>query len=137
MSLGRIPSKQLGASGASVSSLIEESVPCDSSVYLGSAVYMDAGVAKNAIANDVNKAKVIGVCVAKLSSTVCNIALNGLTGELYTGLDDKKYLFLSATVAGGLQQVPVSGAGQYIVPIGQPFTAKRVKINIQFSMQRA
>lgn len=135
--VARVPSKQLGFSGASVPSTTIDDIDCDISVFVGAVVYMDGGVAKNAIANDSNKSKPMGICVAKASSVKCSILLSGVTDELYSGLDDKKFLFLSDAVAGNFTAVPVTTAGNYLVNIGQPFTDKRVKVNIMPSYIRS
>lgn len=102
-------------------------VPCDSSVYIGAAVVMQAnGVAKNAIATNYADSNVIGIAESKTSSTLCDIRFFGATSAIFNNLDVAQEYYLSDTIPGGLvptAQAPLT-TGHIRIKLGQPFSSK-------------
>jgi len=99
-------------------------VPCETSVFVGAVVRMSSGTAVNAIANSWTNANLIGVVESKVSSTVCNIRVTGVTeGTVYSGLDETEEYFLSASNAGYMTVTPPSVTGQVKIRVGQPYDA--------------
>jgi hypothetical protein len=104
--------------------VILTNVACDPTVYVGAWVRMDGtGTAYNALADSMANSNVIGLCEAKVTSTLCNIRVSGISEAIYTGLDVTKNYYLSPTVAGGHQTTAPSVTGQIRLALGQPFSA--------------
>jgi hypothetical protein len=99
-------------------------VPCEASVYVGAVVIMKAiGEAKNALADNISNANVLGICESKSSATVCNVRVLGKSESIFTSLDVTKEYFLSPTVPGAIQTTIPTNVGEVVVKIGQPFSA--------------
>ncbi len=114
----------VGATG-----LVLKGVPCDASVYAGAAVYLNGAVAYNALADDAATSNVIGIVERKISSTLCDIRVSGVTPALFVGLDETKDYNLSATVPGGITTVVPTTSGYIWIKLGQPYgTTKFVMI---------
>lgn len=106
------------------------SVPCEASVFVGSAVIMQAsGIAKNGLADSLANSNIIGIVESKTSSLVCNIRVLGVSGSLFVGLDVTKEYYLSETVLGGISTVPPVNSGSVILKIGQPYSATEMLVN--------
>jgi len=104
--------------------VVLKDVPCDLSVYIKSAVRMDAlGIAYNALADILSNSNVIGIVESKPTTTTCNIRVLGTSTTIFTGLDVTKEYYLSASVAGGLTVSPPTASGNVRLKIGQPFSA--------------
>lgn len=99
-------------------------VDCESSVYVGAAVIMQAsGIAKNGIATSLAESNIIGVVESKGSISKCNIRLIGQTGDIFTGLDVTKEYYLSASTPGAITTTIPTTSGHVVLRIGQPFSA--------------
>lgn len=110
--------------------LVLKDVPCDSTVYVKAAVRMNgSGVAFNALADSKANSNVIGIVQAKSSSTLCDIRVTGVTPSIFTGLDETKEYFLSATVDGEITTTVPTGTGEVVLILGQPFSATRFMVN--------
>ena len=104
--------------------IVLNNVPCESSVFVGAAVYMQAsGIAKNAIATSIGQSNVIGIIQEKPELNLCNIRVIGVTPPVFTGLDVSKEYFLSDSVAGGVVTIAPSLSGHIVLRIGQPYSA--------------
>ena len=127
-SLGKkilVDSNTLG--GANV---VLPNVPCLSSVYVGSAVIMQAsGIAKNGLADSLANSNIIGIVESKSSSTVCDIRVLGVSSPLFIGLDVTKEYYLSESVDGDLSVSPPVASGSVILKIGQPFSETEMLVN--------
>jgi hypothetical protein len=115
---------------------IIESVPCDSTVFIGAVVRMNSGTAVNAIADSSTNSKVVGICVAKTSSTVCNIQVCGATSGIFGGLTDNNY-FLSESTAGQITTTAPTGSGEIVIHIGRSLTSSRLVIQVGTQIRRA
>jgi len=104
---------------------------CDSSVFEGAFVYVDSGVAYNAIATGILTSRVIGVVESKSDSTTCDIRVAGLVEDILTGLDDNVNYFLSSTVAGTIGTTVVTGSGNVLLKIGRPITSTIFLLGIE------
>lgn len=128
MGKARIPSKQTGITASNV---LLQGVSCNSNVYIGSAVYMNAsGVAQLALANDVATSNIIGICEHKATAgaTLCDIRVLGVTKNIFSGLDVTKNYYLSDTVAGGIQTSPPTTSGHIMLKIGQPYSSTELLV---------
>jgi len=115
------------AGGANV---VLEDVPCEASVYVGSAVIMQAsGIAKNGLADSIANSNILGIVEAKNDTELCNIRVLGVSLSIYTGLDVTKEYFLSATVAGEITTIIPTTSGNVILKLGQPFSATEFLMN--------
>jgi hypothetical protein len=74
---------------------IKKAVTCHASVFEGAIVYIDGGIVRNCLANDINTSKAMGVCIRKRSSTVCDVRITGITEEVFSGLLENQRYFLS------------------------------------------
>lgn len=123
-------SRATAASAGSLTGILLIDIPCDSSVYVKAAVYMDSGgTAFNALGDSTSTSNVIGLVESKSSSTLCDIRVSGTTPANFTGLDTTKEYFLSDTVAGEITDVAPSGTGHVILRVGQPLSATRFVVN--------
>ncbi len=112
-------------------------VDCDSTVYVGAAVYMSVGgVALNGLADDITTSNIIGLVIAKSSSTKCDIRVAGVSEEIYSSLNMIKEYFLSDTVAGELTLTVPSTSGHVVVVIGKPFTDKTLHVKSELRVIR-
>ena len=99
----------------------------------GQAVYLDqtTGAAYPAVASGTeNESHVIGF--ANETQTVGNqiqILVAGVFG--LTGLDVGDYYYLSATTPGAITNVAPSGAGKYVVSVGQAVSSTRFSIQLE------
>lgn len=130
MAVSKVPSKQLGFKNATSSSNILLDTPCDISVYIGAAVYLDSGIIRNAIATSESSSYVIGFCYNKSSSASCDVILSGISAEIFASLDTSKIYFLSDTVAGGIQDSPVIVASNYLISLGKPLSDQKLVVKI-------
>lgn len=106
-------------------------VVCDSSVVVGDIVYMDAGgTAFRAISSSVSTSAVIGICIAKASSTSCTVQVTGYTPSIFGGLIPGQTYFLSNTVLGQLTSTYPTTANHVIAPVGIAYTSTQLIINI-------
>lgn len=105
-------------------------VPCDASVYVGAAVIMNSfGVAQNALADNEVNANVIGIVVAKTTTTLCTIRFLGVTeGNIFVGLDVTKEYYLSDVTPGLITTVPPTLPGTVLLRVGQPFSATQLLV---------
>lgn len=104
---------------------IIDGVACEPDVFVGALVRMESDIARNALADDESNANVLGIVEAKSGTTVCVIRFFGLSGEIYTGLDETKEYFLSDTDAGEMITTPPTASGHIVLKIGQPFSSTR------------
>lgn len=117
--------------------LLLKGVPCDASVYAGAAVYLSGAVAYNALATSETTANVVGIVERKINSTLCDIRVTGLSLAHYSGLDESKEYYLSATVAGEITTVIPTTSGHIFLRIGQPFGGTKLVINKGMPVKRA
>jgi len=110
---------------------------CDISVYEGSFVYIESGIALNGLADDISTSRVIGVVEFKSSTTTCDIRIGGITEELFSGLDDNNNYFLSPTVVGGITLTAPTTSNNVVVKIGNPISDKIMLLGIQLKVIRA
>jgi hypothetical protein len=109
--------------------IVLTNVPCESSVYIGAAVFMQSnGIAKNAIATSLTESNIIGIVEAKPGLNVCNIRVLGVTPDIFTGLDVSLEYFLSDTIPGGLQTSVPTTSGHVVLRVGQPFSDKSLLV---------
>lgn len=109
--------------------LVLFNVACDTSVYVGAVVYLDAtGTAYNALATNISTSNFIGVVVNKPSSALCDIRVSGTTPSLFLGLDPSKEYFLSATVAGEISTTIPTASGHVRIKVGQPYSSIKLVV---------
>lgn len=117
------------AASVSSANAILTNVACDATVYAGAAVRLESGTAYNALADSLTNSNIIGIVDSKVSATICNIRLSGTTdGNQFTGLDETKEYYLSATIAGAITDVPPSATGNILLRVGQPFDSQNMVV---------
>lgn len=114
-----------------------ENVTCDPSVYIGAVVRMNGSTAINALADSTTNSAVIGICVSKPSSTLCNIQTCGFTDNILSGLTVGTRYFLSHTVAGKLTTTIPTGTGTIVLFIGKALTSQQLIIQIGPGIRRS
>lgn len=103
-------------------------IPCDPSVYVSSAVYINqTGTVFPALATSENTSNVLGI-VESINGNLCNIRLFGISKDLFSGLDVTKQYYLSSSVPGGLTDTPPSDNNSYKVVIGIPVDDKKLLV---------
>lgn len=107
-------------------------VACDSSVYVGAAVYLiiSNGSVKafNAIATTPETSNVFGIVESKPSSNICKIRFGGITESIFVNLNLAQEYYLSDLIAGHIvseDNQPVQ-IGSVLVKIGQPYSSSRM-----------
>ncbi len=111
---------------------------CDSTVFVGAVVYFRSnGLLYNALADDITTSNVIGICTKKGTTTTCDVRVNGVTGELFTGLDVTKQYYLSDINEGRLSTTIPTDSGHVVMNIGQPMTDKKLVVNRKLVTVRA
>jgi hypothetical protein len=103
-------------------------VDCDVTVYVSALVRMQGGIAVNALADSSDNANVIGIVEEKSSTTKCVIRFLGVTGQIFTGLDETKEYYLSDVIAGLLTTTIPVASGHVVLKIGQPFNDKQLLV---------
>lgn len=104
--------------------IVIQNVPCESSVFIGAAVYMQgSGVAKNAIATSLTESNVIGFVESKSDLNTCNIRVLGVTPSIFAALDTSKEYFLSDSIAGQIVDAGPVTSGHILLKLGQPFSS--------------
>jgi len=102
-------------------------VSCQSSVFVGAAVYMTSGgVATNAIATSLTESNVIGIVEAKATLNECTIRVSGTTESIYSSLDVTKEYFLSDSVAGEMITIIPTASGHIVLRLGQPYSEEQL-----------
>lgn len=110
---------------------------CASSVYVGAVVRMSGTTVVNALADSGTNSRVIGICVAKSSSTLCTVQFCGFTDTIFTGLSANTNYFLSESTLGGITTTPPTGSGEIIIHIGRTLTSSQLVIQIGTQVRRA
>jgi hypothetical protein len=124
MSYQDVPSLTGGATEAT--NIIILNVPCTTSVAVGDVVYINpSNIADQALADTVASANALGTCEVKISTTVCNVRVLGVTGTFYTGLDPTLEYYLSDVTPGAITTTPPTLPGHVVLKIGQPFSDTR------------
>jgi len=101
-------------------------VSCDTDVYVGAAVYRLGGVAKNGIATSSATSNIIGIVESKQTANICTLRVAGVTGDIFSGLDETKEYYLSDTVPGLISTAAIQNITGYIVlKLGQPYDSGR------------
>lgn len=119
-------------------SILLPAVPCESLALVGHWVRMNgSGIAIRAQADSTVNSNVLGVIVAKLSATSCNVRVLGVTTEIFSGLDETLEYYLSETVAGEMETFPPTGPGSIILKLGQPFSMTRFFVHKGIRIRRA
>lgn len=115
-----------------------ENATCDSTVSVGNAVRMDSGSGSvvNALANNITNANVIGICISKSSSTICNVQITGVTSGVFSLLNLSKNYFLSDSTPGGLSINPPTASGSIVLIVGKPYTTTRMIIHLGNPIRR-
>lgn len=114
-----------------------KNVPCDVSVFVGAAVIIPGGTALNGKADTYANSLIKGFCVSKISDTLCNVRVGGISETIFALLDPTRKYFLSETNAGEITTTPPTGAGHFIAPVGRPFDGERLIVEIGNRIQRA
>lgn len=106
------------------------SVPCDSTVIVTDAVKMVGGVAFKATADSVANSNVIGIVQKKITPTLCDIRVSGVTPSIFSGLDESEEYVLSATTSGEVikQSVATYSTGNIVLRVGQPYSATELLV---------
>lgn len=123
---------------AKESGVVIFNVPCETTVFVKAVVQMQAsGIVKNALADSLANSVVLGICIAKQTTTLCTVRLSGVTETVFTGLDVLEEYFLSETTAGEITTTPPTGSGEIVLKIGIPFSATRLVIDKGNRFERA
>lgn len=101
---------------------------CTVAEVVGNPVYLySGGSVRNAIASDIDKARVVGVVVEKLSGIECIVRKIGEAN--ISGLTAGNDYFLSEVTAGELTLFPPTGLGSFVVRICHCISSDRVYID--------
>lgn len=127
-----------GSGGGSSGDNTITGVTCDSTVAIGNVVRMNGSTAVNALADSLTNSRIIGICVAKASSTECSIQVTGFTASgVLSGLSINTDYFLSEATPGAITTTPPTGSGNTVTFIGRAYTANEFVINIGIPLIRA
>lgn len=108
--------------------IVDANVPCNSSVSIGDWVVMDSGgIAQKASASSLATSNVFGLVGTKLTSTLANVLIVGVSSALFTSLDLTKEYYLSET-PGEMTTTPPSSPGSVVLKLGQPYSSTRFVI---------
>lgn len=122
---------------SNTSGIILKNVDCVPSVFVGAVVRISGSVAVNALADSIANSNVLGICVSKSSSVLCDIRVSGLTESVLSGLNEANEYYLSDTVAGELTTtIPVT-TNHVVFKIGVPFNATQLVIDKGTRMVRS
>lgn len=114
-----------------------ENVTCDASVSVGSVVRMNGSTVVNALADSETNSQVIGICVSKSSSTICNVITCGYTGNIFSSLVQSSTYFLSDSVAGEITSTPPTNSGSYVIKIGKTQNGQNLIIQHERIVKRS
>lgn len=117
--------------------VVISNVPCDSTVIEGDIVIMVSGVAFQADASTIETSNAVGIAENKLSSTLCDIRVIGVTADIYSGLDTTKDYYLSDTQPGKLTIIPPTASGTVLLRMGQAFTSTSFLVNKSLRVLRS
>lgn len=119
--------------GSSGDSGLLVDIACDSSVSVGSWVYLDdTGTAYNGKADLWSTSNVIGIVLSKPTETKCNIKCSGVTTDIFTGLTPGVEYVLSMDDAGEMVTItngPAKNSTGVLYKLGTALTAKRLEIS--------
>lgn len=105
-------------------------VPCEAVSAIGDFVRMNAsGVAIRALADIFENSNVIGLIESKSTTTICNVRVQGVSPEIYIGLDVTKEYFLSDINPGKMAITVPTATGRIKLKLGQPFSDKTFLMN--------
>lgn len=106
-------------------------IPCDVSVYEKSFVYIGVdGIARNALATDIETSKVLGIVESKPTTTTCNIRIKGKSDQVFSGLITYQDYWLSPTIPGGYTVTKPNKYQGYCVNLGQATDDKTLFVDI-------
>lgn len=107
--------------------LLIPNVVCDSSVYVGAAIYVDSmSVAYNAMADSASTSNVLGIVELKSNSTLCSVRVLGVSSDIYSSLDVTRDYYLSDVTPGLITTTPILDVtGHVVIKLGQPFSDTR------------
>jgi len=111
------------------SGLVLRNIDCTSATAVADVVKVVSGTASPALADSLANSNMIGVVVRKESSVLCDIRVSGVTGAVFSGLDETKEYFLSESTAGLVTLTAPSGSGEVVVRVGQPFSGTELMVN--------
>lgn len=114
-----------------------EDLTCDSTVYVGAIVRMNGSTIVNALANNESNSQVIGICVAKPTSTTCNVLTCGYTGNIYSSLSTSATYYLSDSVLGDVTTTPPSSSGSYVIKIGKTQNGQNIILQYERIVKRS
>ena len=110
---------------------------CNTNVAIGDIVRIDSGTVEKAQGNTYDNSLVLGICVDKPDTDVCDVMITGPTEDTFTGLDAGKLYYLSATVAGELVDTPPTGSGEYVIRLGKAYSTTGLIIQIERVAKRS
>lgn len=125
-----------GASGTTGDNIIEN-VACDSTVTVGNIVRIDGSTYVNALADNIDNAKIVGICVSKSDVNTCNVQITGFTDGIYAGLSTNTLYFLSDTIPGGLTTTPPTNPDSVVQLVGKPLSTSQLMLNITTALIRS
>ena len=131
------PANYSGGGGGGSGDNTIENIACDSSVSIGDVVRMNGSTVVRAVADSTTNSKAIGVCVAKSSSTVCNVQVCGYTDNVLSGLTANTNYFLSDVTPGALSTTPPTASGTIVIHIGRTYTTQSLVIQIGPQIRRS
>lgn len=113
-------------------------IPCEPVAAIGDLVRMNnSSVAVRALADSMSNSNVIGIIEAKPSSNVCNIRVQGVSEDIFTGLDVTKEYYLSDVDPGKMITTVPTTSGHIRLKIGQPFSTLAFLMNKSDRLIRA
>lgn len=99
---------------------------CDSAVVLGDPVRFNSdGKAFSCLATNYSNVNMIGVCVIKLTQTMCVIRVGGKTSAIYSNLVRNDDYFVGLT--GGLVNT-IPGSGTFTLRVGTAYDSQSLVI---------
>ena len=110
--------------------------PCNVNVEIGDIVRIEAGQVERAQGDNYTNSLVLGICVDKPDTDICNVMISGPTEDTFTGLTAGALYYLSADNPGELTNSIPTGSGNYGIRIGKAYSLTGLVIQIERVVKR-
>jgi len=108
---------------ATVANIVLTNVTCSASVSVGDFLFINpSNIADRALADSAANSNVLGMCETKVTPTVCNIRVLGVTAPIFASLDPTLEYYLSDVTPGAITITPPTLSGHVVLKVGQPFS---------------
>lgn len=108
--------------------VVLENVPCEAAALVTHAIRMSGGTAVRAQANNTSNGNFLGIIEEKITSTLCNVRVLGVSPSIFTGLTENEEYFLSDINPGEITTTAPTASGSVIIRVGQAFSATELLV---------